>query len=152
MSRLGRVFRKIGGAMHSAQPPSNTPADNKPAERRVARRVPRRLPVKMEGREMTTTNISQSGLQVQVSCPQSWLQSLQQTWDRSATAVQIELPTDGIMRFECSVAYVSECEDEYLIGLKFNDPKEAQREPWQSYLVLLYGDNDTDNDGTFNAA
>lgn len=136
--------------MQSAQPPSNTPVDNPPAERRVSRRVSRRLPVQIEGREMTTTNISQSGLQLQVSCPQSWLQSLQQTWDRTATDVQIELPTDGIMRFECSVAYVSECEDEYLIGLKFNNPKDAQREPWQSYLALLYGDNDID--GTANAA
>ena len=150
MSRLGHAFRKISGAMHSAQAPHKTPADNKPVERRVARRVSKRLPVRMEGRELTTTNISKSGLQLQVSCPQSWLQSLQQTWDRTAIAVQLELPTDGIMRFECSVAYVSECEDEYLIGLKFNDPQDAQREPWQSYLALLYGADDID--GTTNAA
>ena len=150
MSRLGRVFRKIGGAMYRAQPPSVTPADNSPAERRVSRRVPKRLPVQMAGRELTTTNISQSGLQLQVSCPQSWLPSLQQTWDRNAIAVQLELPTDGIMRFECSVTYVSECEDEYLIGLKINDPKDAQREPWQSYLALLYGGDDID--GAANAA
>lgn len=137
MSRLGRAFRKIGGAVTRAQP-----APDKPAERRTARRVSKRLPVQMEGREMTTTNISQSGLQVQVSCPQSWLQSMEQTWDRTATAVQIKLPTDDIMRFECSVAYVSECEDEYLIGLKFNDPADAQRKPWQSYLAQLYGADD----------
>ena len=54
------------------------------------------------------------------------------------------------MCFECSVAYVSECEDEYLIGLKFNDPTDAQREPWQSYLAQLYGNDNMD--GAANAA
>lgn len=134
MSRLGEAFRKIGGAMYRAQP---TPAS--PVERRGLRRVSKRLPVQLEGREMTTTNISRSGMQLQVSCPQSWLLSLQQTWDPAATAVQITLPSNDLMRFECSVAYVSECEDEYLIGLKFIDPADAQREPWQSYLTQLYG-------------
>lgn len=145
MSRLSRAFRTLGGARYSAQPASKPSAGNNPAERRVSHRVSKRLPVQIEGRKLTTTNISQSGLQLQVSCPQSWLQSLQQTWDRTAVAVELELPTDGIMRFECSVAYVSACEDEYFIGLKFNDPKNAQREPWQSYLALLYDGDDIDN-------
>ena len=90
MNRLDRAFRDIGGAKHRAQPHSDTPADSKPAERRVSRRVFKRLPVRMEDRELSTTNISQSGLQLQVSCPQSWLPSLQETWDRTAIAVQLE--------------------------------------------------------------
>ena len=145
MSRLSRAFRTIGGAMDRQQPLSNTPANNNPVERRVSRRVSKRLPAQMEGHELTTTNISQSGLQVQVTCPQSWRQSIQQAWDRTATAVQIRLPTDDIVRFECSVAYESECDDEYLIGLKFNDPKDGEREPWHSYLTQLYGADDIDS-------
>ena len=135
MSSLSQVLRSIGGALCT---PAPTP-DN-PAERRVSPRVSKRLPVEVEGRSLTTTNVSQSGLQVQVSCPQSWLRSLQETWNRDATEVRIELPEGDLMEVECSVAYVSECDDEYLIGLKFNNPKDAHREPWQSYLAQLYGD------------
>ena len=136
--------------MSSELSPSNTPVDNYPAERRTSRRVSTQLPAQMEGHELTTTNISQSGLQLQVSCPQSWRQSIQQVWDRTATAVQIRLPTDDIVRFECSVAYESECDDEYLIGLKFNDPQDGHREPWHSYLTQLYGADDSE--GAANAA
>jgi len=49
--------------------------------------------------------------------------------------VAVLLPDGARIHVECAVAYVSECDDDYLIGLKFRDMDPPTRDAWQRYLI-----------------
>lgn len=132
MSRLASILKSLGGALRTERA-----AAQRAPERRDQPRVSKRLTVHAAAHALTSTNVSQSGLQV--TCPAVWLRSLQDGWNREAVALTIELPDGRLMDVECAVTYVSECEDEFLIGFRFNRAEDAHREPWQSYLTQLYG-------------
>ena len=134
MSGFAQTLRNLGGALRGSR--RARAVDDAP-ERRNIPRVSKHLTVHVAGHTLTSTNVSETGLQL--GCPERWLPSLQEKWDRAATALRIELPDGSIMEVQCSVNYVSECDDEFLIGFRFNDPADSQREPWQSYLERLHG-------------
>ena len=132
MGALTQALRNLGGALRGSRPPLGNSE-----ERRTTPRVSKRLTVHVEGHTLTSTSVSESGLQV--SCPERWLRTLKESWDRAAAAVKVELPGGETIDVQCAVAYVSEWGDEFLIGLKFNQPDERARVLWQASLTRLNG-------------
>ncbi len=126
MNALIQAVRNLRGRRPVA---SEAPA------RRVEPRISKRLTVHMVGFELYSTNVTAAGLQLE--CPGHRLAALRTRWDPAATPVQIELPDGQHIGAECSVTYVSECDDDYLIGLAFEQMDERAKGPWQSYLARL---------------
>ena len=124
MNLFASVARRMRGGAGSGAP-----------ERRAAPRVSRILPVRIHGFELTSTNVTEAGLQVE--CPGAWMERLRAQWSVSDTPVEVVLPDGGTVSARCAVTYVSTCEDDFLIGLKLLQVDETCRGQWQDYVERL---------------
>jgi hypothetical protein len=130
MGALGQVVKNLGGAFRGRR---GAPVAD--PNRRAEERVTKRLPVNVLGHALTSTNVTAVGLQV--ACPEVWIPALRDRWDTGAVPVRIGLPGGDVIDVACSVVYVSDCDDEVLIGLKFNGLADPAASLWQAYLERL---------------
>lgn len=103
-----------------------------PGDQREYPRFRARVPVTLSGLSLFTTNISLSG--VQVACPVTLASIFKRQAQGSVVAADFTLPTGAGMHVDCSVAYVWEFDDEYMIGLNFHGLDGAAREALEAYL------------------
>jgi len=101
-------------------------------ERRIASRFSRRLQATAGDVVLHTSNLSASG--VQLECPALRLARFRGQLDDDTVDLTLALPDGGRVRARVKVAYVSEYDDEYLIGVQFERFEGAGEATWRSYL------------------
>lgn len=85
-------------------------------QRRNAR-INRELPARIANTIVSVKNITRSGLQA--ACPGMLFDFLAPALRSGTTDIAITLGDNEVARMQCRVVYVSQCGDEYLMGLEF---------------------------------
>lgn len=101
----------------------------------MEQRLSRSLAVNMLGFELVSTNVTAAGLQVE--CRAEWMDPLRARWSMSGTPVEVVLPGSSTVQAECAIAYVSNWNEGFLIGLKIVQMDEPCSALWQDYLERL---------------
>jgi hypothetical protein len=100
-------------------------------EKRAYRRLPVAISVRIGMAQATTTNLSLTG--AQIAWPVMSYQLAQRRLDHERLELTLALPGtpfDVLAR----IVYISDVEDEVLLGVEFIEPDEASRDPLRAYL------------------
>ncbi len=106
-------------------------------ERRRAPRFVKRLSVYVRELEMFSGNLSATGMQL--ICPQAWLSHIESQLESKSLLAGIQISEQERLDVEASVAYVSEAEDEALIGLHFERFAADAKQRWLQYIETTAG-------------
>lgn len=103
-------------------------------DRRTAQRFTRRLKVRIGSLELVTTNVSSTG--TQLACPQTALVRFPVRHQGEEFDSQILLPDGSQLAVRSEVAYISDYDEEYLIGVHFRAFEADGAALWQKYVAL----------------
>ncbi|MCC7413545.1 MAG: PilZ domain-containing protein [Gammaproteobacteria bacterium] len=101
-------------------------------ERRVAQRFSRRLRTEVGSLALYTSNVSATG--IQLVCPGHSLTRFRGMIDEEHAQITLTLTDGRPVQARCKLAYVSEHDDEYLLGLHFERFDGDGAAVWTSYL------------------
>ncbi len=108
------------------------------AAARASPRYVRQLDVDFDGLEIVTTNVSAGG--IQVSCPEMRYAGLRAASTDDRAGFRLRLPgSQNWLRVEGSIRYADLCDDEYLIGIKFEAMTGDASAQWAAYIRTLEG-------------
>ncbi len=103
-------------------------------DRRTAQRFTRHLKVRVGSLELLTTNISSTG--TQLTCPQTALVRFPVRNQGDEFDSQIQLPDGRTLAVRSEVAYISDYDEEYLIGVHFRAFEADGARSWEQFLAL----------------
>ena len=103
-------------------------------EVRRAPRYSRRLRVELDGGTIWTSNLSEGGMQLAI--PDLEMDRFRERLADGAVDLEIFLPGGERLCAQCRVAYLSEYDDEYLVGVKFVSFSGDGRDRFADYLSL----------------
>ncbi|RME32575.1 MAG: PilZ domain-containing protein [Gammaproteobacteria bacterium] len=103
-------------------------------ESRRAPRYSRRLRVDLEGGTIWTSNLSDGGMQLAI--PELEMDRFRKRLSDGVVELDIHLPGGERLSAQCRVAYLSEYDDEYLVGVKFLSFSGDGRDRYTDYLTL----------------
>ena len=94
------------------------------------------LPVQVRGMTMTTSNLSLSG--TQVTCPAMIYRLISAQLDTPPVPVVLTLD-DNVLTVEARLVYVSDYDDEFLLGMSFDGFAGEAEQHLRDYLVARGG-------------